>query len=142
MALGKIGRRSTLKTAKFKATTDNNGDATILLTVPGIFPDESRYIIEGTAWFDNPHTDDYVEIYVKDTLNKLGYGEGARVNSFTDDDLPAANRGHYFPPGGVMSISAIADGEALVAELDIEIVVKKGNSTVDTIRGNIKWGTI
>ena len=136
-----IPEKGTLRTAKVKVQTDTNGDATVLLKVPGEIGVESRVIKGGNGWFDTHHADDFIKIFISDEDDILGGGAGVIVSSYTDDDIPPANQGWYVPPSGYGDMSAIADMGSLLGGLYLKIVVKKGDNTQEWFRANIKWGS-
>jgi len=136
-----ILEKGTLKLAKAKATT-SSGVATILLKVPGTpGSGDGRLIESGYGWFLIPHADDYAEVYVSDEDNILGYGAGAIVGSYTDTDVPSANKGWYFPkPDPTLRVDALAGIGFINAGLYLKIIATKGDLSSDTFMVNLKWG--
>ena len=143
MGVGRIPEKGTLKTARVKMQTDVNGDASVLLKVPGTTGQKTRLIEGGTGWFDNPHADDFVKISIIDQDNMLGAGAGSEVGGYYDNEVPADNQGWYIPHHAKqIEMMAITDMAHLVAGLYLKIEVKKGDGSQDYFRANVKWGTI
>lgn len=141
MGVGFKPERGTLKTARVKIQTDINGDATILLKVPGTTGVKSRLVEGGAGWFDSPHADDFIKISISDEDNILGYGAGVEVGSYYDADVATDNQGWYIPfHSKSIDISALADMGHLIGGLYLKIAIKKGDNSQDWFRCNIKWG--
>lgn len=137
-----IPSRGTLKTVRGKVQTDVSGDGSILIKVPGTVGEKTRLIQGGSGWFDTHHADDYVKISVTDEDNILGGGAGVEISGYYDSEVPTDNQGWYVPSSGYIEMDAIADMAQLPAGLYLKITVKKGDSSQDWFRCNIKWGTI
>jgi len=130
-----------------KATSES-GVATILLKVPGTFPTERRWLEGGTGWFERKHPDDFVKVLCTDEENKLGYGAGAPIQRFYDEQASESQQGWYIPyHTGILEIKGFDRLMELYSELFIKILAYKGDRndegfTEDTFRVNLFWGKI
>jgi hypothetical protein len=133
--------RATLKICKIKQVT-TDGVATVLLKVPGEVGEFAARIIEGGhAYFNNHHADDFVQIYLSDEDDILGYGVGTVVGSYTDTDVDQSNIGWFIPPSGVLAVGALGGLGHLTGGLYLKVIATKGDLSSDTFRCNIIWGT-
>ncbi len=141
MSATNIPTRATLKIARAKDAT-TSGISTILIKSPGTpGSSEGRLIEGGSAWFETPHHDDYVCIFVTDEDDILGYGEGATIGTYTDTDLDTANQGWYIPyPKGWADLSTFGGIGFIPAGLYLKVIATKGDASSDTFRMNVKWG--
>ena len=133
--------KATLKLVKSKSATQN-GISIILLKVPGdSAKGEGRVVESGICWFLSPHVDDYVEVYITDEDNILGYGAGFVIASYTETELNADNKGWFFPPSEpILKASALGDFGFIPSGFYLKIIATKGNSLADVFYCNIKWG--
>jgi hypothetical protein len=137
-----IPQRASLRLAKVKADTVS-GVATALLKVPGTpGVDKGRLIQGGTAWFGIPTLSDQIEVHISDEDNILGQGAGTIIASYTDSDVPEANKGWFIPKSDLgIQVTAFAELAAIPAGFYLKIVGKKGDLNLsDTLFVNIKWG--
>jgi len=131
-----IPDRATVQMACGKAATVS-GTATILIKIPAA----TRKIAGGSAWFETPHFDEKVKIYVTDEDNLLGYGAGFTVGGYTDADVPADNQGLYIPKAqGFAEVQKLVDFATLPALMYLKIVGITGDNRSDTLRVNLAWG--
>lgn len=125
----RVPNRAAIKVAKGKKVTVS-GVAEMKIQIPAA----GRHINGGTGWFENCHADDFVEI---DLVN----GSDEVVGSFTDGDLPAANRGWYIPkPLCYLIIDTLTSGQDIPGGMFLRIRATKGDLSADTFRFNLKWG--
>lgn len=140
MTITVIPQQASLKAARGKAATIS-GIATVKILIPGTINQDLRIISSGRGWFENIHPDDTVKVTIVDDDNILGYGVGAEIGSYVDDEVPADNRGHYICEHikFVDMTSITYFGEA-PAGFYLKVEATKGDLSADTFRCNIKWG--
>lgn len=132
MPVGYKPAKSTLQSARGKATSNGASPATITFTVPS----GGRYVEYGEGWFDNHHADDYVKISILAPDDSL-------VGTYYDSSLPANNQGFYFNKNGYAKFSKIGSDPGKLPEgFKVKVEAYKGDQSNDTFRCNMKWGTI
>lgn len=142
MTTSVIPERATLRMARVKAATVN-GEAVTLIKVPGTpGVDIGRVVSGGAGWFENPHPDDHVLVYITDEDNITGQGAGQVVGKYIDDDVADQNqKGWYINKHkGYIDIHEIQMFGIIPPGFYLKIVATKGDGSSDTFRGNIKWG--
>lgn len=138
-----IPDKAILRMAKFKQATNGSGVAQIDIKVPGTYSNsDGRYIEGGQAFFEVPNFDDWVECYIVDIDNILGYGANTVIGSYTDTELPSGNEGWYFSKvEGQIKVLALAGMGWIPAELYLRIIAHKDPTNLsDTLRVNLNWG--
>lgn len=136
MAVNEIPDRAIVQLARAKAAT-SSGVATILLKIPAA----GRLIDGGRAWFETPHFDDFISVYVTDEDNLLGYGAGAVIGGYTDTDVPIDNRGTFIPKTApYVELTRLVDFGHLPGNMYLKIVGTTGDLRADNLRVNLHWG--
>jgi len=136
-----IPTRGTLKFVGYQGQTDANGDLTFQLKVPGTTGQKTRLIKRGEAWFKTPGFGDHIaQVLVRDVDNILGYGAGAVLETYHENEMAASYQKNFiFPTQKAFIESAFEAGE-LVAGLYLEITVKKVSAPlIDDFYCNIYW---
>jgi hypothetical protein len=135
-----------LKICSGYGDVDSNGSVDVSLPVPGdITLGNGRYIDAGCAWFDEPHPDDrVVAIECVDLDNVVGYGAGAILKTYHDDEQPETNRGWRIPyKRGQVEIDTMAGYGFIPSQLYLRIRAKRGGGlTTGRFYYNIKWGKL
>ena len=123
---------------KLKAATVD-GVAMAQIKIP-----ENGYVIGGgTGYFASGTNGDWLDICVVDVDNILGYGAGTVVKCFSDNGVPAANKGYYIDPNQELKIDTIVsdDPAALVKDLWLRLIATKNDvADSDTFYANLRWG--
>ena len=140
---------ATLKLAKGKGTTTVSAPATIDIKSPGnpANSKEGRVVRGGQAWFETPHADDYIEVYLVDkdgiipVESRVAFPNYPIVGSFTDDEVDAVNRGFWIPiHQKFIEVQAIGDMGFINSGFYLRMIGYKGDDSVDIFRTNIEWG--
>jgi hypothetical protein len=141
MGINVMPERASLRMARAKEDTVD-GVATLLIKIPGTpGVDLGRIISGGAAWFEVPHFDDHVTVYLSDEDNITGAGAGAIVGKYTDDDVIEEDRGWYINKHkGWIDVRQLQMFGIVPAGLYMKIIGTKGDLSADTLRMNIKWG--
>lgn len=137
-------RDKTLKLAHGSADIDaETGVGTILIKIPGIpGSGDGRWISSGIAFFDNHTPGDLIfGVYFTDEDNLMGYGAGAVIGSYTDDDVDEPCRGWAIPPSGWVRCEAIGGYGFAPSGIYIKIIGKKaGEAPAGKVYCNFEWG--
>lgn len=139
-------RDKTLKLAHGEEDVDTTtGIATILIQIPGTpGSTDGRWLSSGIAFFD-VHTpgDKVLGVYFTDEDNILGGGVGTVIGSYTDDEVPEANKGWAIPPTGWIEAEAIGGYGFAPAGFYIKVIAKKaGDSPSGKFYCNFEWGKV
>ena len=140
----------TLKLVSSSQVVDSNGQAILLIKIPGapnLTGDQTlpgRFLSAGMAWFSSPANDDRVAgVYFTDEDNLLGQGVGFVVGSYTEDELDTAFKGWYIPqPRNYMECESIGFYGFAAAGFYIKIIGQSGNGFVEGKKFymNLEWG--
>lgn len=134
-----------LKLAKTNGQADANGDLVIDMAIPGIPGEITRYAAGGYAYTENySWLDCLVKCEVVDADNIFGYGAGAVLKNYHDQDVAEENQGWYFEKSygneGNLDIEPMGWYGAFRGGLVLRLTFKvQANSRVKTI---IWWGTV
>ena len=146
--MGLITEYATLKLAKGKGVTTASTPATVDIKSPGDpTTKDGRVVRGGQAWFETPHADDYIEVYLVDKDNlipvesRVAFPNYPIIGSFTDEEVDAANKGFWIPiHQKFIEVRAIGDMGFINAGFYLRMIGHKGDNSVDTFRANIEWG--
>jgi len=138
----------TLKLISSSASVNEDGEAEVLIKVPGTFQGTTsdkpgRFVDWGKSWFSAQHEGDIVtNVEVVDVDNILGYGAGLVLKTYHDDEAPSENHGWIIPKHeGSIQVEALGGYGFIPAEIYLRVKAKKGESQISgTFYLNIKWG--
>lgn len=136
--MGDIPDRATVQMARMKVATVA-GTSTCLVKIPAL----GRKINGGLAWFETPHFDDILKVFVTDEDNLLGAGAGTVIAGYTDLEVPADNQGWFLAKNApYITIERLVEFGTLPGNMYLKIVGITGDARVDTLRVNLHWGKI
>jgi hypothetical protein len=120
------------------------GIGVVFLKVPGNpSAGDGRFVAGGTAWFDTQQINDRVLVYVTDEDNIFGYGAGAILKSYTDDDCAAEFQGWRIPMRrGLVEVEPIGGYGFMPAGAYLKIIGRRDPSALPNQKFvfNVFWG--
>lgn len=111
------------------------------LLIPGTAGVETRLVHRGETLFNDTigiQNKDRIVVDIYDKDNIFGFGAGAVLGYFYDEDAAAANQGHYFTKGKV-DVGGIGGYGDLVGGLYLRMKAVLSVARTDTLLCNIHW---